>query len=81
LKDAFAEKGFDWSRSLEDNVRELLSAALKSKTTTLLIKPASNGGRFPTVGNEPIEKHKDVVMSENADMGDIVKAAMKDARA
>jgi hypothetical protein len=79
IKDGFAEKGFDWSRSLEDNVRDLQSStdAAPNNTPTQDTRPMP-GGKSP-VGNEPIEKHGDVVASENADYGDIVKSAMKDA--
>ncbi|HSW91795.1 MAG TPA: hypothetical protein VLG09_04065 [Candidatus Saccharimonadales bacterium] len=79
IKDAFAEKGFDWSRSLEDNVRDTQSsnAAAPNNEPATDTRPMP-GGKSP-VGNEPIEKHGDVVASENADYGDIVKSAMKDA--
>jgi hypothetical protein len=79
LKDAFAEKGFDWSRSLEDNVAAS-QARTQEQDKTTDNKPAGNNQKpLPNGSNiEPIEKHNDVVMSENADMGDIVKAAMRE---
>lgn len=77
LKDAFAEKGFDWSLPIEENVRQASGGAtLENKDNAHVDKPLP-GGRTPT-GSEPIEKHKDVVMSENSDMGDIVRAAMRE---
>jgi hypothetical protein len=79
LKDAFAEKGFDWTRTIEDNVRDSTAQVTTDTTPNngAPSKPLPNGGNTPN-GNEPIEKHDHVVMSENADMGDIVRAAMRE---
>jgi hypothetical protein len=82
LKDGFAARGFDWSRTLEDNVKDETSTGTAQDTTNNGTsadpkKPLPNGGGTPS-GSEPIEKHGDV-MSENADFGDIIKSAMKDA--
>lgn len=79
LKDAFAEKGFDWSRTIEDNVNDASGAAPQEKDTTNNQQKPLPNGTGEVSGNEPIEKHKDVVMSENSDMGDIVKAAMRES--
>jgi hypothetical protein len=80
LKDAFAERGYDWSRTLEDNAKASsdVSQEHDNNSNGSGNKPLPSGGN---VGNNAdlSEKRDDVVMSENADMGDIIRSAMKES--
>jgi hypothetical protein len=73
LKSSFAERGFDWSRSLEDNLREQASS-----TTTPppppppAPMPNGRGGIIPAEVGEVKLAH------ENTDMGDIIREAMRE---
>lgn len=79
LRDAFAQRGYDWSRTLDENVREQAAANGGQSQE----QPHNNGTKkpVPTGGGsiEPDNKSETVVMSENADTGDIVRAAMREA--
>jgi hypothetical protein len=74
LKNAFAEKGFDWSRSLEDNLNDA-----SSQNITPQPKPQQQlpNGRpmTPNISNADEVK----VAHEDTDMSDIVRAAMRES--
>jgi len=75
LKNSFAERGFDWSRTLEDNLRE--SQQQQPTTTTTTTAPMLNG-RTPPVSQ--VKVVDDVTVAhEDTDMGDIVRAAMRES--
>lgn len=82
LKDAFAEKGFDWTRSLADNVKGSSGQTNNGLDSTgkPIIKVDTPG--LPNGGNG---QNTDVVVNrgnlahESEDTGDIVKQAMREA--
>lgn len=73
LKNAFAEKGFDWSRSLEDNLKETSSPTTPQPPQQ---QQMPNGRPMtPNVSNANEVK----VAHEDTDMSDIVRAAMRES--
>lgn len=80
LKGAFAEKGFDWSRSLEDNVKatsgQTNNENKTADTTNPNNKPLPNGNN----GNgTDVVVNRGNISHESEDTGDIVKQAMREA--
>lgn len=72
LKNGFAEKGFDFSLSLEDN----LKAAQSSQDTQQQPTAPMVNGRAPTENVKPAGEV--TVAHEDTDMSDIVRAAMRE---
>lgn len=81
LKGAFAEKGFDWTRSLQENVAA--SSQPNNENSSTDNQQQKNDG--PALPNGNNGQGTDVVVNrgnishESEDTGDIVKAAMREA--
>lgn len=79
LKNSFAEHGFDWSRSLEENLREVSNTdnAGQSQTdpTKTQQQPLPNGRG----GDEEFRLNRSGNADVDQDTGDIVKEAMREA--
>jgi len=85
LKGAFAERGFDWSLSLEDNIKaqsgqdSTASGADNNNSNNnngqQPARPMPNG-RAPD--GQIVETKQTVVAHENTDMGDIIRMAMRE---
>lgn len=78
LKNGFAEKGFDWNLSLDDNLKLLSESGSQTPTPT----PASStlpmtNGRETAPNVAPVDEVK--IAHEDTDMGDIVRAAMRES--
>lgn len=76
LKEAFVEKGFDWSRTLEDNVREQASSQ-QQQSEQKKQEPLING-RTPTAGDIKLASEVKVA-HEDDDWSNIVRAAMRES--
>lgn len=74
LKNAFIEKDFDWSLSLEDNLKAQSSQQQQSETPP---KQPMPNGRPQTPNAQPATEVK--IAHEDTDMGDIVRDAMREA--
>lgn len=77
LKYAFAEKGYDWSLTLEDNLQAAGASPTPTPTPTPTSTPGVNGSGKTPANAAPIEEVK--VAHEDTDMGDIVRSAMRDS--
>jgi hypothetical protein len=80
VKSGFAEKGFDWSLSLEDNLKAVASSGdgnnQGNNTNQNQQKPLPNGGNG---GNGEFKLNDSAVADDSMDTGDIVKQAMREA--
>lgn len=83
LKSAFIDKGFDWSRTLQDNLKEASGHSNTDNTQTnneqnqQQQKPLPNG-RAPDAGEFKLDNGNGVV-HEDTDTSEIVKQAMREA--
>jgi hypothetical protein len=80
LKGAFAEKGFDWSRSLQENVEASSQPNNEKKSDDN--SQQNNGPGLPNGGNgqgADVVVNRGNISHESEDTGDIVKAAMREA--
>lgn len=77
LKEAFAERGYDWSLTLEDNLSASGEQEQQQQDPNAQQKPLPNGRGADVQDIKPATEIP--VAHENTDMGDIIKAAMRDA--
>jgi hypothetical protein len=77
VKEAFAERGFDWSLTLEQNVNALSGESSQQQQQQDGHKaPLPNGGNNNSSSVVPNDKTS--VVHEDTDMADIIKAAMRE---
>lgn len=85
LKDAFAERGFDWSRSLADNLNAGNTASSQLNNENGGNDNSNNQNNGPGLPNGGNAVNSDVVVNrgnishESEDTGDIVRQAMREA--
>ena len=81
LKSSFADKGFDWSRSLEDNIKDTRSHSstdnAQTNQNTNQQKPLPNG-RAPNADEFKLDNGNGVV-HEDTDTSEIVRQAMRES--
>jgi hypothetical protein len=81
VKSGFADKGYDWSLSLEDNLKATASGDGNNQSdgnnnNPNQQKPLPNGGN---AANAEFKLNDTAVADDNMDTGDIVKQAMREA--
>lgn len=75
LKDQFAERGLDWSRSLEENLREVSNTINAEQSQATHSQPLPNGRGQ----DEEFKLKRSGSADEELDTSDIVKQAMREA--
>lgn len=76
LKSAFAERGFDWSLSLEDNLRQS-NQDNNGQQQNNQTAPLPNGGNAAN-GQQAAPIKSSAIAHEDTDMSDIVREAMRE---
>jgi hypothetical protein len=84
LKEAFAEKGFDWSRTLEENVKGSASSQSNNGEQGNQQQNNQNNGKAPLPGaraaggDDDFKLNNQNLAHEDMDTSDIVRQAMRE---